>query len=110
MAGCFPALSARTSVGPLLPFLGGLPFQPALLLKIYTFYLLIWLCQVLRPSVFLRHAGPLVVAYDLLVVGCGIQFPDQGLNLGPLRWEHGILATGPPGKTHQPNYFFFLLT
>ena len=23
---------------------------------------------------------------------------DQGLNPGPLHWEHGILATGPPGE------------
>ena len=25
-------------------------------------------------------------------------FADQGLNRGPLHWEHGVLATGPPGK------------
>ena len=25
------------------------------------------------------------------------KFPDQGLNLGPLHWECGILATGPAG-------------
>ena len=31
MAGCFPGLSARTSVSPLLPLLGGLPFLPVLL-------------------------------------------------------------------------------
>ena len=41
--------------------------------------LFIWLCQV-------------------LVVACGIQFPDQGSNLGPLHWEHRVLATGLPGK------------
>ena len=23
-------------------------------------------------------------------------FPDQGSNLGPLHWELGVLATGPP--------------
>ena len=33
-----------------------------------------------------------------LICTCGIQFPDQGLNLGPLYSEHGFLATGPPGK------------
>ena len=38
----------------------------------------------------LQHVGPLVVA-------CGIQFPDQGWNLGPLHWEQGVSATGPPG-------------
>ena len=30
---------------------------------------------------------------------CGIYFPDQGSNLGPLRWECGVSATGPPGKS-----------
>ena len=45
----------------------------------FNIYLFIWLCQV-------------------LVAACGILFPDQGLNLGPLHWEHGVLATGPPRK------------
>ena len=35
----------------------------------------------------------------ILVVACGIWFLDQGLNLGPLHWEHGVLATGLPGKS-----------
>ena len=35
------------------------------------------------------------------VVACGIEFPDQGSNLGPLHWECGILATGPPGKSRS---------
>ena len=30
---------------------------------------------------------------------CGIYFPDQGLNPGPLHWEHGVLTTVPPGKS-----------
>ena len=25
--------------------------------------------------------------------------PDQGSNPDPLHWEHGVLATGPPGKS-----------
>ena len=25
--------------------------------------------------------------------------PDQRSKLGPLHWEHGVLATGPPGKS-----------
>ena len=25
----------------------------------------------------------------------------QGLNLGPLSWEHGVLATGLPGKSQK---------
>ena len=49
----------------------------------------------------------LIPACELLVAACGIQFPDQELNLGPLHWELGILATGPPGKSFL---FFFKLT
>ena len=33
-----------------------------------------------------------------LVVACGIQFPNQGSNPGPLPWEHRVLAIGSPGK------------
>ena len=38
----------------------------------------------------------LVVAHDLLASVYGILFPDQGWKLGPLHWEHGVLANGPP--------------
>ena len=41
----------------------------------------------------------LVVACGLPVVACGIKFPDQGLNPGPLPWEHGVSATRPPMKS-----------
>ena len=36
--------------------------------------------------------------WDLLVLAAAheVLFPDQGLNLGPLHWERGVLATGPP--------------
>ena len=37
----------------------------------------------------------------VVVVACGIQFPDQGLNLGPLRGECGVLTAGPPGKSQM---------
>ena len=33
---------------------------------------------------------------------CGIHFPDQGSNPGPLHWGHRVLATGPPGKSLSP--------
>ena len=32
------------------------------------------------------------MAWKLPVAACGIWFPDQGLNLGPLHWEHGVLS------------------
>ena len=34
----------------------------------------------------------------VFIVSCRIYFSDQGLNSGPLRQEHRVLATGPPGK------------
>ena len=40
----------------------------------------------------------LVAAFKFLVVACEVSFPDQGSNQSPLHWEHGVLATGPPGK------------
>ena len=46
-------------------------------IKIEDFYSLI--CTVSE----LWHVGFLAVAGDLLFVTCGIQFSDQGLNLGP---------------------------
>ena len=50
--------------------------HPALFFKIF-----IWLC---------------------LVVVCGIQFSDQGLNVGSLHWECRVLAIGPAGKSRHP--------
>ena len=35
-----------------------------------------------------------------IVAACGIQFPDQGSNPGPLHWECEVLAAGPSGKSH----------
>ena len=37
---------------------------------------------------------------DLLVVVCGIYFPDQGSNLDPRHWELRVLATGTVAKYH----------
>ena len=34
-------------------------------------------------------------------MACGIYFPDQGSNSGPLHWEQRVLATGTPGKSLQ---------
>lgn len=30
---------------------------------------------------------------------CRIWFPYQGTNAGSLHWEHGVIPTGPPGKS-----------
>ena len=57
---------------------------------------------------FLASLGPSCCMWDLpsslqhgesfLVAVCGIQFPYQGSMPGPLCWECGIPATGPPGS------------
>ena len=47
-------------------------------------------CSTWNLQSLLQHAGSL-----------GIYFPYQGLNPGPLHWEHGVLATEPPGKSQQ---------
>ena len=31
----------------------------------------------------------------------GLNFPDQGSNACSLKWEHGLLTTGPPGKAQK---------
>ena len=51
------------------------------------------------------HADAVIIylfiwLHQVLVAAYGIWFPDQGLNLGPLHWEPGVLATGPLGKSH----------
>ena len=35
----------------------------------------------------------------VLVAGCGLQLPNWGSNPGPLYWEFGVTAPGPPGES-----------
>ena len=48
---------------------------------------------------FLSYVFSSIRSQLILVAACGIQFPDQEWNPGPLHWEHGVLATGPPEKS-----------
>ena len=43
--------------------------------------------------------------YQVLTAVCGLWFPEQGWNPGPLHWELEVLATGPPGNLR--NVFLF---
>ena len=43
-----------------------------------------------------------VVSRELLVVACGIWFPDKGLNKESLHWKCRVLAPRPPGKSPKP--------
>ena len=53
--------------------------------------------------IFIFLAAPGLNCRGSLASAYGIQFPDQESIPGPLHWEHGVLATGPPGKS--PNNF-----
>ena len=54
----------------------------------------------------LQHADSQLQHVDSqLWCACGIQCPDRGSNPGPLHWEHGVLPTGPPGKSLEINVF-----
>ena len=44
-----------------------------------------------------------VAACKLSAVACGIWFLEQGSDLGPLHWECGVSATGPPVKSPGRN-------
>ena len=57
-------------------------------------YLFIWLCQVLVVACGIFSCG-------MRTLGCSMWdiVPWPG-NLGPLHWEHGVLATGAPGSPH----------
>ena len=73
--------------------------------KIYLFiniYLFIWLCWVSVAAGRLLSCGSRA---PQLWHACGIQFPDQESNPGPLHWERRVLTIVPPGKSHI--YIFF---
>ena len=72
----------------LLPiFQLGCPFLIAAFSFIFMkyLYLFIWLHQVFVAVCWISGCST-----ELLLVACGIQFPDQGLNPDPLCWEHGV--------------------
>ena len=54
-----------------------------------------------------RRAPQLWRVNSQLQHACGIQFPDQGSNPGPMHWEHRVLTTVPPGKS--PNRGFMTI-
>ena len=52
---------------------------------------------------FFLNSHLLIWLHQVLIVTCGIYFLDQGLNLGSLNLEHGVLATDHQGS---PLYLF----
>ena len=66
------------------------------ILKIFNYFIYL---AALALSCNTQDLRSLLWHAESLVAACGIQFPDQGLNSGPLLWECRVLATGPPGKS-----------
>lgn len=93
----FPSFSENSIYGPLSskPLMSR-AWQLLLLFFFFlTFiYLFIWLPQVLvqqlKSGIFHLHCST-----------WGSTSLTQMLNPGPLHWEAGVLATGPPGKSHS---------
>ena len=68
------------------------------------YYFLMFICLFACTG----SSGSLVAPCELWVAACGIWFPDQGSNPGPLHRERVFLATRPPGKS-QITYFICCL-
>ena len=52
---------------------------------------------------FLRYL--FIWLHRVLIAACGISFPNQESNLGPLHWDHGsVIATEPPGNSPHINF------
>ena len=47
----------------------------------------------------LWYARFLATESELLLLACGIQFPNQRSNLSPLHWQCRVPDTRPPGKS-----------
>ena len=74
---------------------------PSLILLIYLKYLFynfiilfIWPCQILVVACGIFRCG-------MPTLNCSMWglVPWPGMEPGPLHWKHGILVTGPPGKS-----------
>ena len=52
-----------------------------------------------------KHLFLFIWLHRVLVVACGIQFPNQGSNPAPLYQEHRVLATGPQGNSQKWKIF-----
>ena len=78
----------------------GIQWQIAFWIYFNFFFLFVYLAALSGGT-----QGLLFVTCELSVPASGIWFPDQGLNPGPLHWECGVLASGPPGKC--PEFSFY---
>ena len=92
-------------------FLGAIPQFIFQLFQYFLFCLLCFLKKYLFIIIYLAAPGLHCGLEDLwssvglvwlLVAACGIQFPDQGSNLGLPHWEHEISAMNHQRSLHYP--------
>ena len=65
-------------------------------------YIYIYIILNIYILIYLAVPGLRCGRQDLLAVACEIYFPEQGSNLGPLHWEHGVLASRPQEESLFP--------
>ena len=74
----------------------------------FFFFLFLWLYWGLVAAHGLFNAECRIFSYGLWTLSCGKRdlVPWPGIKPGPLHWEHGVLATGPPEKF--PHKLFYV--
>ena len=77
-------------------------------LKILLLLFRHYFCQF--TTVFLLNSSSTFFFFWLCHTACGILVPQPGIKPPPLNWKHGVLTTGPPGKSQVFNFYinFFL--
>jgi len=60
----------------------------------------------IRATHLLKKLFIYLAALGLQLWHVGCRSPDEASSLGPLHWEHGVLATGLPEKTQSYTFFF----
>ena len=81
-------------------------WKHALNWPLLCFLFFIWLCSVLVVACGLcdlHYSMGGLLSCGMRTLSCGMWdiLPEQGLNLGHLHWDYRVLATGPPGKSHN---------
>ena len=52
--------------------------------------------------------GSVLLIFKIYLWHAGSEFLDQGLNSCTLKWKHGVLTTGPPGKAQLGTFSNYL--
>ena len=89
-----------TACGILVPQPGAEPATPAVEIRSLLGFLEYLFIYLVAPGLSCGRQPPqLWHVNSQLWHACGIQFPDQGSNSGPLHWERRVLTTAPPAKS-----------